>query len=171
MKPTTAHVLAVTLFCAFEVLGFVQANPALATQLHITSQVLLVAGFVIALASKELFGTPVPTDPGATKKPPTVPPAAVSMLCILALGLGVCGCSSKLPSDLEQIAGCVVGDVVAGQTDLAAIAHDCSGGIEQTAADAIALLLDSPSFTAAHPALVPALQQKLADYRQAHPRP
>jgi hypothetical protein len=75
MNATATHVIAVILISFGQVLQFLTTNPAFATQVHVTSTVLTVAGFIVALVSQQLFGTPTPPPQAPLLQPPAPAPA------------------------------------------------------------------------------------------------
>ena len=84
LSPSWAHAIAVVLAVAGAVLHFLQTNPSIASEVHLTANAFLVAGFLIALASQTIFGTPTP--PAA---PPLVPPGpAPSNTAAKIVGIG-----------------------------------------------------------------------------------
>ena len=60
MNANASHVIAVVLLSAGQVLQFLNTNAAIASQMHVTSTMLTVAGFVVALVSQQLFGSATP---------------------------------------------------------------------------------------------------------------
>jgi hypothetical protein len=68
MNAKVSHLIAVALLSAGQILQFLNTNPAIAQQMHVTSTILTIAGFLVALASQQLFGsaTPPPQAPLAS---------------------------------------------------------------------------------------------------------
>ncbi len=103
-KPSAAHVIAIVLLTASQVLQFLTTNPALAAQMHVTSQIMLVAGALVALASERLFGTAtppaaaplLPPDPAVEAKSAASPAVKVAAVAasVLAFALFISGCTA-----------------------------------------------------------------------------
>jgi hypothetical protein len=88
----------------------------------------------------------------------------VFALSVLLVGCGLLG-SVKFPQDVLSLYECVQTQVEAGQTNVGVIASACLIQEEQLVADAIAGLLASKSWVAAHPDKAPALTAKLTEFR------
>jgi hypothetical protein len=65
MKNISAgHVLGFLIIGAAQLLGYLQTNPALATELHLTTSGMSIAGALILAACEAMWGTPKPPTPG-----------------------------------------------------------------------------------------------------------
>jgi len=170
-----AHAVAVLLSSVGLVLQFLQTNPSISAEMHITSNTLLFGGFLVALMSKEIFGTSTPpqvTIVSTTEAKPAgngehgfVRIELVALVAFAAtaaaLGCGLFGSGSKLPADLAADYNCVVGDIDRGVTGFVQIEADCLPGQAQTVIDIIESLLGSPQFAKEHVAQFQVLQGSL----------
>ena len=98
------------------------------------------------------------------------------MKLALVLPLALAGCAlfssgSKVPSDLDATATCVVNQIEQGNTQLATLTAACLPDAEQTIADIVAALLDSQSFTSSHPAAASTLKGELQLRASASAKP
>lgn len=95
--------------------------------------------------------------------------AAVKALSILVLAIGLAAtqtaCRSKVPSDVQSVEECVVGEVEAGDTNPETLVARCGPQLGKLVLDIVAALFDSPSFVDAHPALAPQLPELRAKVR------
>lgn len=150
MNAKASHLIAIVLVSAGQILQFLNTNPALAAQMHLTAQILTVAGFLVALASQQLFGTPVPPPQAPLAGPPAAPKvdpvtaAAAKLSGVLMLAF-LAGCSlfSHVAPPAVAAVGCIVDDAAKGDT-VAQIVVDCGGDVAQVIA-----VLTSPTAPAA----------------------
>jgi hypothetical protein len=135
LSPNAAHVIAILLACAGAVLHFLQVNPDISNEAHVTSNALITLGFVIALVSQSVFGTATPPTPtplaGTDKDPVTAaadalkPPAAhrgflgaafvglVSAVIVVAAVL-LPGCNPSTLPTIDTVLNVVAADIQAG---------------------------------------------------------
>jgi hypothetical protein len=122
LSPNAAHVIAILLASAGAVLHFLQVNPDISNEAHVTSNALITLGFVIALVSQSVFGTATPPTPtplaGTDKDPVTAaadalkPPAAhrgflgaafVGFASALAVVIGIACSASSTACTTQQV--------------------------------------------------------------------
>jgi hypothetical protein len=173
-----SHAIAVLLAVAGAILHFLQTTPDIATELHVTGNILVGAGFIIALASQQLFGTPTPPNPGPLAQPqnPVAAAAAkvapLACLCMLLVGLAPACKGSVLPT-AESVVGVIITDLQAGDTDAQIASDVCAalGGttvtdtvcasVETVIQDVVVLLLDSSTLS---PSGLARAQKYMADH-------
>ncbi|MHB8330781.1 MAG: hypothetical protein ACYDDA_05245 [Acidiferrobacteraceae bacterium] len=170
LNATWGHALATIIFCAGGILHFMQTNPQIDSEVHMTANGLLVFAFLLAMATQAIFGTttpPAPTPlvpPGgdAGKKDPVnaaadalKPPAAHrGMLRAAAVGLVsavvvaaavmLAGCPAAAPAvgPAANCASIVIADALKGMT-LAQIFADAGPSCGNDLAQIVTELLGS----------------------------
>ena len=88
----------------------------------------------------------------------------ILVLSVYMVGCGLFG-SVKFPQDVLALYECVQTQVEAGQTNVGVIVQACLIQEETLVADAIAALLASKSWVAAHPEKTAPLTAKLNEFR------
>ena len=92
LNAKASHAIAVCLAVAGSILHFLQANPEIETEVHMTGNGMIVLGFILALMSETMFGTSTPPAVGPLAAPPAPSPAAaaakVAAFLLLLLGVG-----------------------------------------------------------------------------------
>lgn len=149
MNAKASHVIAVLLLSAGQVLQFLNSNPAIAAQLHVTATVMTVAGFVVALLSQQLFGSPTPPaqPPLADKRGFVKLGVLFAATCVafvlVAIAAYASGCANpagtvvKVAPPAVASADCIIADASKGD-GIAQIVEDCGGDVGQV----IAVLVD-----------------------------
>lgn len=70
MNVKWTHAIAVALGCSGSILHFLSVNPDIANEIHVTGNVMIIAGFIVALVSEQIFGTPTPPPQAPLAAPP-----------------------------------------------------------------------------------------------------
>lgn len=159
LSPNVAHLIAIVLAAAGAVLHFLQVNPDIANEAHVTSNALITLGFIVALVSQSVFGTATPPTPS-----PLAPPSdaakkvAGAVVTMLALG-ALCGtqqaCKGSALPVFEQVVAVVEADLKNNVSDSQMASDVCQAmggtattdavcaGVEVVIRDAVQLLIDS----------------------------
>ena len=137
-------------------------------------------GGVFAIAGHEVaarknVGLPANDDPkprGSASPPSAMAGGMIVGVIITVVALAQ-GCAlfqpgAKFPTDAENAAACVVGDIEKGQTNVAQILIDCRDSETAMVLDVIGTLVSSPKFATDHPEQHPQLKASYAIVRGSH---
>jgi hypothetical protein len=117
LSANAAHVIAVILVGFGQTLQFFNTNPAIAVQLHVTAMMMTGAGFVVALVSQSIWGTPTPPAPAPLAAANTNTRGFAAMHALIALVVALpltilggkassaTGCSAQQGQTVAQLLG------------------------------------------------------------------
>lgn len=159
------HALALVLFVAGLSVHDLQADPTLASVLHVSGSVLASAGLIVAMVSQALFGSTTPPNPSTVGKVATKVIGSVLMLGVLAAVLGGCpgGVSpntQNIINDSEQLGACVettyyTESNLSPPPNALAIALACADNCGADVADLVESLIGDDSGDGGTPAAAP----------------